>query len=135
MNQSSFNSQLLFQLFQHRQYSILEILVLEFIKSASLRTTCLSNFSWSQYNEVLACNLFWVFFGSSEGPTFSFFEIYFYHSIKAIILENVFLVLFGGWNLFFCDKKLFKIFLYLCIYFVQEIAELVLERLLLLHNS
>ena len=46
-----------------------------------------------------------------------------------------FLVLFGDWKLFLCDKNLFKIFTYLCIYFLQKIAELVLERLPLLGNG
>ena len=44
--------------FKHRQCSIWGILLLELIRSASITTyTCLSNFSWSQYNEVLVCKL------------------------------------------------------------------------------
>ena len=46
-----------------------------------------------------------------------------------------FLVPFGNWKLMFYDEKLFKIILHLCIYFVQKIAQLVLERLPLLGNS
>ena len=46
-----------------------------------------------------------------------------------------FLILFGDWKLLFYDEKLFNIFLYLCIYFVQKTAELVLERVSLLFNG
>ena len=44
----------------------------------------------------------------------------------------IFLVLLGDWKLLFCDEKLFKSLLYLCIYFVHKITGLVLERLHLL---
>ena len=46
--------------------------------------------------------------------------------------ENYFFVIFTGLKPLFCDEKLFKIFLYLCIYFVQKTARLILGKL---HNS
>ena len=58
----------------------------------------------------------------------------FYHSLIANAVETLFLVLFGDWKLLFCDEKLFKICLYLCIYFVRKVAELV-QEVLPLHGN
>ena len=39
-----------------------------------------------------------------------------------------FVVLFGGKKSLFCHEKLLKIFLYLCIYFVQLTAQLISQK-------
>ena len=47
----------------------------------------------------------------------------------AIFLKTVCLVLFGGKKSLLYDKKLLKIFLYLCIYFVQKMVQLIPQKL------
>ena len=47
----------------------------------------------------------------------------------AIVLKTVFLYSWEAKNPCFYDEKLFKIFLYLCIYFFQKTAQLILEKL------
>ena len=61
----------------------------------------------------------------------------------AIALETIFryfletgnFLLFGTFEKLFCDEKLFKVLLYLYVYFVQKIAEVVLKILPLLANG
>ena len=128
------------------KYSIWGILLLEFIKSArhksSYHLLVLVIFLDLNIMKFWSVNCMWQVCKLSSLNIFLYtvrvqllaFVKYIYHSIIANLLENGFLVLFD-WKPLFCDKKLFKIFLYLCIYFVQKIAELVLARLSLLGNG
>ena len=61
--------------------------------------------------EILENAYILVFLDSSE---------YVKHRLQPLYSKLSFLLLFGGLKLFFCDEKLFKTFLYLCIYFVQK---------------
>ena len=65
----------------------------------------------------------WVFLVNSECVRLLAFVTYMFYSHCT---ENcIFLLLFGS---LFCDEKLFEIFFYLCIYFVQKTAKLICRK-------
>ena len=62
-----------------------------------------------------------VFLVNSENFLLVAFVKYTLSQIYSHCTRNcIFLVIVGDWKLLFCYEKLFKIYLYFCIYFVQK---------------